>query len=283
MDIRLARSMGFCFGVKRAVNTVRRVARERGGVNSLGHLVHNEQVVRGLEGDGVRVVKELDDIGSGPVAISAHGVGPTTYEAARQRGLEVIDATCPIVRQIQQKAQQLARDGFLVIVFGDRNHSEVRGVVGWTDDRAFVVGAGEDLVNLPAAHKVAVLAQSTLAQSTFNALLGQLITARMDRIHELVVHNTLCNATTSAQAAALELAKDVGVLVVVGGRGSANTRHLAELCAATGVPTYQVEQAAELNREWFVPELPVGVTAGASTPDWVVAEVVERIAAFGQR
>lgn len=282
MDIRLARSMGFCFGVKKAVRTAQHAVEERGKITTLGELVHNDQVVRRLEGAGVRVAKDLADVSAGPVVISAHGVGRTTYEDARGRGLEVIDATCPIVRQVQKKARELSNDGFLVVVFGDRNHAEVRGVVGWTDGRAAVIGSVGDLECLPPSRKVAVLAQSTLAQKTFDGLLKALIDLRMGEISQLVVQNTLCNATTSAQASAMELAAEVGVLIVVGGRASANTLHLAELCGETGVPTHHIEQAAELEPAWFDPKVPVGVTAGASTPDWVVAEVVAAIEEIGR-
>lgn len=282
MEIRLARSMGLCFGVKRAVSTAERAVEERGTITSLGHLVHNDQVVQRLEDCGVRVARELAEIDSGPMVISAHGVGQAIYEDAQRRGLEIIDATCPIVRQIQKKARQLSEEGYLVVILGDRDHAEVRGVVGWTEGKAQVVGTPDDLASLPAARKVAVLAQSTLTQATFDGLLGALVAARMGQLQQLVVHNTLCNATTSAQAAALELAQVVGVIVVVGGHCSANTRHLAALCTETGVPTHHIEQAVELQPEWFQPAVPVGVTAGASTPDWVVNEVVDRIAEIGR-
>jgi 4-hydroxy-3-methylbut-2-enyl diphosphate reductase len=275
--------MGFCFGVKRAVSTAQQAVQERGIITTLGHLVHNDEVVRRLECSGVKVAMDLGEITTGPVVISAHGVGQDTYKDAQQRGLEVIDATCPIVRQIQKKARQLSEEGFLVVVFGDRNHAEVRGVVGWTDGKARVVGTPDDLSLLPPSRKVAVLSQSTLPQATFNNLLSRLIAERMGALHQLVVHNTLCNATTSAQAAALELAEQVGVLVVVGGRASANTRHLAELCAESGVPTFHIEDAAELRPEWLDPSRPVGVTAGASTPDWIVNQVVARIEEIGRQ
>lgn len=282
MEIRLARSMGFCFGVKRAVSTAQRAAAERGAITTLGPLVHNDQMVGRLQNDGVRVARDLSEIVQGPVVISAHGVGRATYEEAQQRGLEVIDATCPIVRQIQKKARQLSEAGFLVVVFGDRNHAEVRGVVGWTDGRAHVIGNPNDFEVLPQSRKVAVLAQSTLTAATFNTLLSRLISSRMSNIQELAVHNTLCNATTSAQASAFELAKEVSIIIVVGGRASANTQHLAELCAETGVPTLHIEQATELESKLFRRGVAVGITAGASTPDWIVEEVVSRIEEIGR-
>jgi 4-hydroxy-3-methylbut-2-enyl diphosphate reductase len=273
--------MGFCFGVKRAVSTAKQAADQRGKVTSLGHLVHNDQVVRWLEGSGVSVAEALEDVGTGPVVISAHGVGRVTYDEAKRAGLEVIDATCPIVRQIQRKARQLAEAGYTVVVFGDQKHSEVRGVVGWTGDKAFVVENVADLDLVPPARKVAVVSQSTMTQSSFNVLLAALIHARMHEIQELVVHNTLCSATTSAQAAARELAREVGVIVVVGGRNSANTKHLADVCAAMGVPTHHIEDESELRRDWFERDTAVGVTAGASTPEWVVSAVVGRIRGIG--
>jgi 4-hydroxy-3-methylbut-2-enyl diphosphate reductase len=191
----------------------------------------------------------------------------------------VVDTTCPIVTRSQQWAKRLAEEGFAVLIFGDPNHKEVRGVLGWAEGKAFAVPSIEALDALPGElpSRIGVLSQTTETEGHFAEFVRALLERRMDRISELRVINTLCNATTSQQAAAQELAHQVDLMFVIGGRESANTRHLAEVAREEGVETHQVESAGEIRPEWLNGHRRVGVTAGASTPDDAVDAIVARL------
>lgn len=280
MEVLLAKEMGFCFGVKRALALVEAAAAKGGGLHTLGAVVHNRQVVAHLESLGVACARSLEEVGQ-TLAVPSHGASPQIFAEAEARGLQVVDATCPMVRTAQKKAESLARDGFQVIIFGDPGHAEVRGMAAWAEPKAVVVTTEDDLAGLPSARKLAVLSQTTQSLAAFRRLVGTLIEQRLGEASQVVVHNTICNATLQRQQAALELAQEVEVMVVVGGHDSANTRRLMELCGRAGVPTYQVESADEVQPAWFAGFCRAGVTAGASTPDWIIEPVVERIRAFG--
>ena len=279
MEIIKAHEMGFCFGVRRAVEMMEEAAEKLGGITSLGSTVHNRQVVERLREAGVDVVTSLEEIDGRPVAVTAHGVGPQVSSALEEIGVTVVDTTCPIVTRSQQWARHLAREGFAVIVFGDPDHKEVRGVLGWAEGKGIAVPDEELLHTLPddLPSRVAVLSQTTHTEARFASFVRRLFETRMDHISELRVINTLCNATTSQQAAAQELARRVDLMIVIGGNDSANTRHLAEVCEEEGVETHHIESASEIEPGWVAGHERVGVTAGASTPDFAVDEVVERL------
>lgn len=282
MKVKRAREMGFCFGVRRAVEMMEHEAQDGRPIASLGSVVHNPQVVGRLRERGVDVITTLGDIGDRRVAITAHGVGPGVIVQAQALGLEVVDTTCPIVTRAQQWAKRLLENGFAVIVFGDPEHKEVRGILGWAQGKAITLRDESEIDTLPddLPSRVGVLAQTTHTEARFASFVNRLLQQRMHKISELRVINTLCNATTGQQAAALELAGEVDVMIVVGGRESANTRHLAEICAEQGLRTHHIESAAEIDPAWFSPDSVAGVTAGASTPDFVIDEVVAKIEAL---
>ncbi len=307
MEILLARDMGFCFGVRRAIDIMERAADEtgrdagepdtvKGEIASLGDVVHNPQVVDYLSQRGVKVVNQLSEVPEGRVAITAHGVGPQVLQEVQERGLAMVDATCPIVTRSQRWAQKLAREGFAILIFGDANHREVRGVLAWAGGKGIAI-TEEGLDSLaftpdppgPTAlpgglpSKIAVMSQTTQSPQRFAAFVAKLLETHIDRISELRVINTLCGVTSNQQAAAQELAQQVQVMIVIGGRNSANTRHLAEVCQEEGVATYHIEAAAELEAAWLQGVERVGVTAGASTPDFVIEEVVARLRELSQQ
>lgn len=279
MEIIKAHEMGFCFGVRRAVEMMEGAADKLGGITSLGSTVHNRQVVERLHEAGVDIVTSLQEIDGRPVAVTAHGVGPEISSALEESGVTVVDTTCPIVTRSQQWARHLAREGFAVIVFGDPDHKEVRGVLGWAEGKGIAVPDEELLHTLPddLPSRVAVLSQTTHTEARFASFVRRLFETRMDHISELRVINTLCNATTSQQAAAQELARRVDLMIVIGGHDSANTRHLAEVCEEEGVETHHIEGADEIEPDWLAGRERVGVTAGASTPDFAIDQVVERL------
>ena len=275
MEILLAKDMGFCWGVRRAIDIMEKAADERGEIISVGPIVHNPQVVEDLESRGVRVgLRPRDD--SRPVAITAHGVGPEVLEEVRATGAEVIDGTCPIVTRSQRWARKMADSGFTVLVFGDPEHREVRGVLGWAGKNGLAVREGEPLPR-PFPSRVALISQTTQTPEKFSEFVSKVMNEHVAEITELRLVNTLCNVTSSQQAAARELAQEVDLMLVVGGKTSANTRHLLEVCQEEGATAYHIETAAELAPEWLRGCQRVGVTAGASTPDSAVEAVVERV------
>ncbi|OAT86412.1 bifunctional 4-hydroxy-3-methylbut-2-enyl diphosphate reductase/30S ribosomal protein S1 [Desulfotomaculum copahuensis] len=280
MEVRRAAKAGFCFGVKRAIELARDTARERDGpVFSLGPLIHNPQVVEQLNRLGVGVVDAVEQVPSGgTLIIRSHGAGPRVLARAGALGLQVVDATCPFVARAQRLARELAAAGKQVILVGDKKHPEVQGIVDWTDGQAVVVEGPQEAALLPGAADMAVLAQTTQPAANFQAVVDVLQT----KAGRLQICNTICHATVARQQAALELAGRVAVMVVAGGAGSANTGKLARLCRRAGVPTYQVETAPELDPAWFAGVRVAGLTAGASTPDWIIEEVQRRMKELGE-
>ncbi len=275
MEILLAKDMGFCWGVRRAIDIMETAAGERGEIISVGPIVHNPQVVQDLEDKGIRTgVKPQDD--SRPVAITAHGVGPQVLEEVQATGAEIIDGTCPIVTRSQRWARKMADAGFTVLVFGDPDHREVRGVLGWAGERGVAVRDGEPLPE-PFPNRVAVISQTTQTPEKFAEFVSRVMSEHVSEITEFRLINTLCNVTSSQQTAARELAQEVDLMLVVGGKASANTRHLLEVCQEEGATAYHIETAAELEPGWFTGANRVGVTAGASTPDSAVETVVHRV------
>jgi 4-hydroxy-3-methylbut-2-enyl diphosphate reductase len=279
MEILLAREMGFCFGVRRAVEMMEEATQETGPMVSLGSVVHNPQVVERLKDRGLDVIASIDQVDTRPVAITAHGVSESVVRKLEATGATVVDTTCPIVTRSQQWAKRLTEEGFAVIVYGDPNHKEVKGVLGWAEGKAIAVPSIDALDALPddLPGRVGVLSQTTETEGHFAEFVRALLEKRMDQISELRVINTLCNATTSQQAAAEELAHQVDLMIVIGGRESANTRHLAEVSREEGCETFHVESAEEIRPEWLAGRQRVGVTAGASTPDSAVDAVVARL------
>jgi 4-hydroxy-3-methylbut-2-enyl diphosphate reductase len=258
-----------------------KAADERGEIISVGPIVHNPQVVEELRARGVRLDKKPEDASS-PVAITAHGVGPQVLEEVRATGAEIIDGTCPIVTRSQRWARKMADSGFTVLVFGDPEHREVKGVLGWAGEKGVAIRDGEPLPShLPS--RVAVISQTTQSPERFSAFVGRLMSERVNEISELRLINTLCDVTSSQQHAARELANEVEVMIVIGGKASANTRHLVEVCEEEGTQAYHIETQDDLQPEWFQGKERVGVTAGASTPDSAVEAVVRKVQEIAAR
>jgi len=279
MEVKKAARAGFCFGVKRAIDLALKARNENpGALFTLGPLIHNPQVVKLLSDKGIQVIEELAAAKEGTLIIRSHGVEPEVLAAAEKKGLAVVDATCPFVKRAQQLARDLAEQGYTVVVVGDQDHPEVRGIVGWTSGHARVVENPEEAVRLPEFPRLGVIAQTTQPQANFEAVVEVL----RQRNAEVKVFSTICHAVAKRQEAALDLARRVEVMVVVGGYESANTQKLTRLCLETGTPTYQIETAAELKAEWFAGVKVAGLTAGASTPDWIIEEVERRMKELGE-
>jgi len=270
MIVQLAAKAGFCFGVKRALDMAERTVETSTAV-SLGPLIHNQQVVKRLAEQGIQVVNTLEEVlANQAVIIRSHGVGPRVYQEAEDKGIQVVDATCPYVQKAQRLAAASAQKGQQVIVMGDKLHPEVQGILGWAGKQAIPIQTLEEAKELPFYPHLAVLAQTTQLMESFEGIVEEL------KLHtkDLTVHNTICSATAERQKAARQLAQTVDVMVVVGGRNSANTQKLASLCAEITV-THLIETAEELETDWFKVAKSAGLTAGASTPDWIIEEAYQ--------
>ncbi len=272
--------IGFCFGVKRAIDILEKVARERGGVEALGAIVHNQQVLQRLADIGVRVANSVDDIQGDTVAIGAHGVSPQLEDEIRARYTKIIDTTCPFVHRAQVAARRLARSGFLVIVYGDASHPEVRGILGWANGKG-VATLDENFTatfkHLP--HRLGVLSQTTQIPARFTEFVKKIIDSALTKDAELRIIDTICHDIRERQQAALELANRVELMLVIGSHTSANTNRLAELCA-TATRTFLVETAEEIQPSWLQGHHHVGVTSGASTAEEIINEVLARLEAM---
>lgn len=273
MKVILAKRAGFCFGVKRATQMAFEAAEKGSRAYTLGPIIHSPQVVNKLEELGVSVVKDLERTDSGTVIIRSHGVLKSEMEEAVRKNLDVIDATCPFVKKAQEHVKSLSDAGYGVVVVGDTDHPEVQGIVSYGGEKVFVVGSGEEVARLPKMGKIGIVAQTT--QSFEN--LKNVVVECLQRGGEIRVFNTICDATAVRQEEAKELAGQVDCMLVVGGFNSANTRRLAEVCTELQPRTHHIETASEIDPAWFASVNTVGVTAGASTPKWIIDEVVNRI------
>jgi len=274
VEIFVAKSSGFCFGVKRAINTANKCATEnKGGIYTLGPIIHNPQVVKKLESSQIYAKKSVEEISSGTVIIRSHGAKLGEYRAAKEKGLNIVDATCPFVKKAQDLVQLLTDEGYAVILVGEKDHPEVKGLVSYGAADIRVVESPEELKDLPRKKKIGIVAQTTVPREKLEAV----VSFCLNKASEIKVFNTICNATSIRQEESGELAKKVDLMIIVGGRNSANTRRLAEICKTIQPRTYHIEVADEIDFSWFDGVTKVGITSGASTPDWVVNEVVERI------
>ncbi|MGB9613685.1 MAG: 4-hydroxy-3-methylbut-2-enyl diphosphate reductase [Candidatus Margulisiibacteriota bacterium] len=278
MEVIRAKYSGFCEGVERALAIAIDTAKAGISVFMLGNLVHNKQVVERLRNLGVKSVSSLSEIAKnikGVLLISAHGVPPEIYDQAKKLKLEIVDTTCPWVKKAQKIAKELAEEGRLIIIIGDKGHPEVKGLVGWSGGKAIVVENETDLgkISFSPEQRVGILAQTTQAEEHF----AEMVALIKKRVKDVVEFDTICGATSKRQEAAVEVAKKVDLMLVIGDLMSANTKRLAELCAATGTETHQIQTSEELDSGWLVGKEKIGITAGASTPEWVIGEVIKAL------
>jgi (E)-4-hydroxy-3-methyl-but-2-enyl pyrophosphate reductase len=275
-NIRKAVHAGYCWGVERALDIVNHTAETHKDVpvRTLGPIIHNPQVVQSLDEKGVHAIDSLNEIPEGgTVIIRTHGVAPEVYQQAESNGLTVVDATCPLVTLVQNKAKQLVNEGYHLVIFGNSKHPEVIGTLGHAGGKATVIEKPIDVCTAKLPKKVGVVVQTT--QET--ELVSELLSYLAPRCKEIKVFNTICNPTIERQDAARELARAVQVMIVVGGKNSSNTRHLADVCREEGATTYHIEEPTEVETNWFAGVGEIGVTAGASTPGWLMDQVISHI------
>ncbi|MEW6724823.1 MAG: bifunctional 4-hydroxy-3-methylbut-2-enyl diphosphate reductase/30S ribosomal protein S1 [Bacillota bacterium] len=272
LEIIVARHSGLCAGVRRAVDRAVAAAVAAGRVQSLGPLIHNTDAVAWLREHGVESVDDLSEVEKA-VVLPSHGVGPAVYREAEARGLTIYDTTCVDVRRTQQWAKEMADEGRQVIIIGDPHHTEVKGILAWTEGQALVVESAEQARRLPGFKRAGVVCQTTMRPEEAHRIVAIL----NERTKDLAVHLPACRATALRQAETRQLARSVDVLLVVGGLSSANTTQLARIGAEEGCRTYHIERAAQLEAEWLRGAHRVGIVAGASTPDGIMEEVYDKV------
>lgn len=271
METVLAEYLGFCYGVRRAIQLARDSA-ARGPASTLGPIIHNPQMVARLAEEGVGAVDSLGAMpDGGTVIIRSHGVGPQVYEEARARSLTIVDATCPHVKKAQTAAHGLAADGCRVVIIGEKRHPEVRSIFEWSGGAAAVVETEAEADALPCCGRLGIVAQTTFSGARFEAIAARLLS----KSNDIRIVRTICTATDQRQSAALKLAARVDMMLVIGGKNSANTTRLAQLCAEK-TATRHIETASEIQDAWFHGIKKIGITAGASTPDWIIREVYQK-------
>lgn len=277
MKVKLANARGFCFGVEDAIEIAEAALDEHGTgqVVALGPVIHNKQVVNQLEQAGLNQAGDLETVdASKTILIRSHGAAPETFERAAERGLEIVDATCVLVKRAQNVVKQLHERGYHVVMIGDPNHPEVRGVIGYAPN-VTVIDESTDLEKaLPYRERLGIVAQTTHSPEHVADMIAKILRRPY---REVKIVNTLCLEVTRRQAAAIELAREVDVMFVLGGLHSANTRELARLCSEQGCETFHLETSEQLDPTMVKGKTIAGVTAGASTPESVISEFVGQL------
>ncbi|NLM04769.1 MAG: 4-hydroxy-3-methylbut-2-enyl diphosphate reductase [Clostridiales bacterium] len=277
MKVILADYSGFCFGVENAINTTLKEIDnkdENKVVSSLGPLIHNDQVVKELKDKGVNVINNIDDAIEGSIIIRSHGVPKNIYEKAKNNKLEIIDATCPFVRRIQNIVKSHEERGYNIVIIGNPSHPEVIGINGWCNNKAIIIEDEEDIKKIPKTDKLCVVVQTTMSLAHYEK-----ISNKLDSLaNEVVKFNTICSATKERQSSAKNLAEKVDVMIVIGGFHSSNTQKLVEICKSVKPnATFHIETLKDLPLNELSKYKTVGITAGASTPQWIIDEIMEKL------
>ncbi len=277
-NIIVAESAGFCFGVKIAVDSAIKAGKELGGAYTNGPIIHNKQVVQFLESLNVRQLTEDTKLKEGDtVIIRSHGVPPSVERNLKNKGVNVIDATCPFVKKVHERVRELVKEGYFVVIIGEKGHPEVIGILGHLEDvggKGIVIENMEELyTKLPKRNKIGIVAQTTQNEDFFEKAVGYIAV----NAEEVKIYNTICDATSIRQEEVKKIAPQVDVMIIIGGKHSGNTNRLAQISRSLNPNTYHIEKADELDPEWFKDAKNIGVSAGASTPDWIIKEVVDRL------
>ncbi|TAH63623.1 MAG: bifunctional 4-hydroxy-3-methylbut-2-enyl diphosphate reductase/30S ribosomal protein S1 [Gottschalkiaceae bacterium] len=274
MKIIIAENSGFCFGVKKAIDSTQKILKENNeNTYSLGPLIHNNQVIKLLENKGLQVIENIQDANEGRVIIRSHGVPLSVYDTAKDKQLDIIDCTCPFVRKIQSKVQEYSEKNYQIVIIGDPNHPEVIGINGWCYNNAVIINSEEDIEVMSNYDKICIVAQTTFYEDKFNALVN-LISHKGNTVE---VFNTICNATHLRQKSCEEIARISDAMVVIGGHHSSNTQKLVEISKKLCNNTYHIETVEELPFDELKRFKTIGLTAGASTPSWIIKEVYDKM------
>jgi 4-hydroxy-3-methylbut-2-enyl diphosphate reductase len=274
MKIRIADPTGLCFGVKRAITTLEEELARSKKVYSLGSPIHNPQEIERLSSLGLIVVESPGDVPYGAVSfVRAHGITPAEYEELRKRSSLMVDGTCPFVKNAQERAKDLSKEGYVVVISGDKTHPEVKGIVGYVEGEAIVLSSEDEIPAAVKGRRCGILSQTTQKVASF----VKLVSAFVYISPEIKVYNTICKATLASQESVCRLASEVDGIIVLGGRNSANTRKLAEIAQDSGVPTIWIEHFGELDWGWLKNKDSIGIAAGGSTPDWLIKDLIQKL------
>ncbi len=273
-EVKLAKSAGFCFGVKRAVDLVYEEAKKGGDIYTYGPIIHNEEVVGDLENKGVRVInspEEIDNLKSGTIIIRSHGVSKDIYDRMINNGLNVIDATCPFVKKIHNIVSEESNKGNVIVIVGNKDHPEVQGIKGWSNGETYIIDSKEEIdkITINNGKKVCVVAQTTFNFNKFK----ELVEILNKRVYDIIAVNTICNATKERQTEAKSLALESDAMIVIGGRHSSNTQKLYQICKSECDNTMYIQTLDDLVIDELTSVRSVGITAGASTPNNIIEEV----------
>jgi 4-hydroxy-3-methylbut-2-enyl diphosphate reductase len=277
--IEKASEIGFCFGVRRAIDILENKVAEHGKLETLGAVVHNEQVMQRLGEIGISVIQSVKEIKGKVVAISSHGVSPQIETELRAKRVEVIDTTCPFVRRAQIAARRLSEAGFFVVIYGEAQHPEVKGILGWANGKGI---ATLDVKNVTISHNIArrigILSQTTQIPEKFTAFVKDMLDLALTKDVEIRILDTICHDIRKRQSISLDLANKVDLMLVIGGHSSANTKRLLELCSAV-TETHLIDKVEEIDPSWLKGNQKIGITSGTSTSVQTIDEVLRRLAA----
>ncbi|MDO9577996.1 MAG: 4-hydroxy-3-methylbut-2-enyl diphosphate reductase [Candidatus Cloacimonadales bacterium] len=271
MSVKIAKNSGFCFGVKRAIKIAFEASHSVDNIITLGPIIHNPQMVEKLAEEGIVSVNNLNEINGRPTIIRSHGIKKETLQQLKAGNINIINATCPYVSKTQEYGEQLSREGYTVIILGDKDHPEVEALRSYVEGDVRIVGTADELPTRQ-YDRVGIICQTTRNIKDLQELGQKLIPL----CREIRIVNTICNATTVRQASTIELAKESDLMIVIGGKNSSNTKMLAKI-SENYVETYHIETEREIEEKWFENRSRIGITAGASTPDWIIVEVYNKI------
>jgi 4-hydroxy-3-methylbut-2-enyl diphosphate reductase len=274
MEIIIAKDSGLCYGVKRAIQIAKETLSEKKGrVFTLGDLIHNPQVIENLEKQGIRSLEDLDEISEGTVIIRSHGVSPDIYKKIEEKNIKIVDATCPIVKRIQRLVEALAKEEEEIVIVGNKNHPEIRGLIGYSRGKGIIVESEAEVKKMPNKKRRAVLVQSTQDMSLFQKVAAALL----EKTEELKVFNTICRSTQTRQKSTSELASRVDTLFIIGGKNSSNTHKLYQISKRVLPNTHFIENSAQITSEMLKGAKKIGLSGGASTPPEAIEDAVVRI------
>lgn len=275
MKVIVADHSGFCFGVEKAINTAFSEGKDnKNTIYTLGPIIHNKQAVNRLENHNIRAIDDLDEISVGTVIIRSHGVSKKVYDEANEKNINLIDATCPFVKKIQNIVKEYKKKGYNIVIIGNPDHPEVVGINGWSNDESYIVKTKDDIEKVPIMDKMCIVVQTTMSVSLYLELTEML----EKKAKDVVKFNTICSATKDRQQAARNLSKEVDAMIIVGGYHSSNTQKLVEICKKEKPnTTFHIEVAHELPIDILKRYETVGLTAGASTPKWIIDEVINEL------
>ena len=270
--ITIAKSAGFCFGVKRAIDLAEDIASKNKEVYTFGPLIHNPQEVQRLEKENIKVIEDYSNIEKGILVLRTHGIPLNIYEnLSKKENIKIVDATCPFVKKAQDIIKELSKDSEQIVIVGEKKHPEVVALVSYGKGKCLVVEDKKDVKNVKKNDIIYVVSQKTQSPKKFEEIVNEI-----SKISQVKVFNTICRATFDRQSAAEKLAKEVDIMIVIGGKNSGNTTRLYQICSAI-TTTYHIENIDEIERDWFNDIKNIGITAGASTPDWIIEKIKRRI------